>query len=465
LYIDAAFTKAAAARLHGDPIFRATIAGPTYAQPLYFDGGPRGRDIMIVATEQNIVYALDGIDGSVVWQKTLGDPVARPFLPCGNIDPVGITGTPVIDAAAKTLFVAAMTTPDGGKTTKHLIFALSMVDGSTRTGWPLDVSETIISRGKTFISVLQNQRSALALVSGTLYVAYSGHGGDCADYRGWLLSVRTADPNGAEAFVTGVRGGGIWGVSGPSSDGVSVFVATGNTFGTTTWAFGEAVLRFQSSANFTGQTQDYFAPSNWKALDDADLDIGASNPIVVDVPDATPRQLVVQFGKNGVVYLLDRSNLGGIGRGDGRTGEGLNSVPISATGVTSAGAAYTTPAGTFVTVRGGSGCLGGNTGDLTAIKITPTSPPNAVVTWCANGDGNGSPIVTTPDGKSDFTVWQVGAEITNQLRGFDGETGAVVFGGGAQTLMTNLRHFVAPIVAKGRIFVASDVTVYSFTVE
>ena len=462
LYIDSAFTRAAVAGgLRSDTTFKVTIEGPTYAQPLYFDGGPGGRDIMIVATEQNIVYALDGIDGSVVWQKKLGTPVLRAKLPCGNIDPLGITGTPVIDAASRTLFVAAMTTPDDGTTKKHLIFALSLTDGSTLAGWPLDVSATISSGGTPFVSLFQNQRSALALVAGTLYVTYSGHSGDCGDYHGWVVSVPTARPSEARGFATGLRGG-IWGVAGPASDGTSVFVTTGNTAGTTTWAFGEAVLRFQGGATFSGQTQDYFTPSDWKTLDDIDGDLGANGALVVDAPGATPSQLVVQVGKTGFVYLLDRSNLGGIGRGDGGMGEGLSSVRVS-TGGGGAGAAYNAPGGTYVAVHGVS--LDGNPCDLTAIKIMPTSPPTAVVTWCSREDGSGSPIVTTPDGKSDFIVWAVGAEIANQLRGFDGETGALVFDGGPSQTMTQLRHFLAPIVAKGRIFVASDATVYSFAVQ
>src|SRR5438874_1412592 len=105
-----------------DPNFHSTIQGPVYAQPLYFDGGSGGRDLVFAATQQNLVYALDATSGSIVWQKKLGEPVGRPSLPCGNIDPLGITGTPVIDAASRRLFVDAMTTPDGGTTKKHLVF-------------------------------------------------------------------------------------------------------------------------------------------------------------------------------------------------------------------------------------------------------------------------------------------------------------------------------------------------------
>src|SRR6266478_1754614 len=69
LYMDAAFTKSAAAKIHKDPTFTATIKGPTFAQPLYFEGGPGGKNLVIAATEQNLVYALDAATGAEVWQK------------------------------------------------------------------------------------------------------------------------------------------------------------------------------------------------------------------------------------------------------------------------------------------------------------------------------------------------------------------------------------------------------------
>ena len=77
---------------------KATTMGPTYAQPLFVDAGGGGKDLVLVATEENQVYALNATSGAVVWQKKLGNNVATSSLPCGNINPLGITGTPVIDA-------------------------------------------------------------------------------------------------------------------------------------------------------------------------------------------------------------------------------------------------------------------------------------------------------------------------------------------------------------------------------
>lgn len=174
--------------------------------------------------------ALDASTGAVVWRRSVGQPVPRRALPCGNIDPLGITGTPIIDPASRTLFVDAMTTPNGGMTKAHLIAALSLDDGSMRARWPVDVSR-IRAGSLPFTAATQNQRGALALLNGVVYVPDSGHFGDCGDYHGWVVGVPIADPASAKAWRTRAKGGGIWAPGGIASDGKSIYVATGNTFG------------------------------------------------------------------------------------------------------------------------------------------------------------------------------------------------------------------------------------------
>jgi len=464
LYIDSTFTKDAAARLHMDATFHATIQGPTYAQALYFDDGAGGKDIVFAATEQNQIYALDAANGSVIWQKKLGEPVAKSSLPCGSIDPLGITGTPVIDALSRRIFVAAMTTPDGGTTKKHLVFSLSIDDGSITARWPIDVAASLGAAPTPFDAASQNQRGGLALVNGVLYVPYGAHGGDCGMYRGWVVGVPIDDPASVQAFATRAPAGGIWAVGGLASDGSAIFAATGNTKATDVWGHGEAILRFRKGPTFSEQASDYFAPSNWKALDDADLDVGGTGPVLLDVPGATPSQLVIALGKNGVAYVVDRTNLGGIGKGDGTIGEGLDSAKISSTQIFNGAAAYRTPQAAYVVTLGnGIGCPGA-VGDLTAIKISATAPPRISVAWCAYQGSNASPMVTTTDGLSDAMVWGIGAGSSNRMFGFDGDSGQVIFaGGGPDDAMSYVRGMVTAIAAKGRIFVAADAGVFAFT--
>src|ERR671923_2605824 len=114
LYVDSAFTQSAAANLTRDLNFDGTIVGNVYAQPLYLDNGPGGRPTIIAVTESNNVYALDAVDGSIIWQRNVGDPVPAADLSCTEVGSQGILGTPVVDLASRALFLNAMVTPDGG---------------------------------------------------------------------------------------------------------------------------------------------------------------------------------------------------------------------------------------------------------------------------------------------------------------------------------------------------------------
>jgi hypothetical protein len=466
-YVDPQLTPAAAATMHRDPTFHAPLPGPTYAQPLYVARGPGGRATFIVVTAQNLVLALDAVDGSPLWVRHLGTPVPRAQLPCGNIDPLGITGTPVIDPDARLIYVAATTTPDGGVTTQHRLFALALEDGATRPGWPLEVSG-LRAKGLAFKATVQQQRSALLLHAGILYVPYGGHFGDCGSYHGWVAAVPVDQPTRATAWATAARGGGIWAPGGISTDGDVLFAATGNTFGARTWGGGEAVVRLGPGATFSGAPADYFTPSNWRQLDAADLDLGGSGPVVLEVPGATPSHVVVALGKNGVAYVLDRQDLGGLGTGDGTTGEGVQSQQVASGPIITAAAAYTVASGTYVvftTTGTGLGCPG-TSGNLVALHLGAAAPPTLTVAWCANTRGRGAPIVTTTDGASDPIVWSVGAESSNRLYAFHGETGAVLFaGGGPAEQMSMVRRFQTPIAVNGRLVVAADQELYAFTMH
>ena len=454
VYVQPLLTKAAAAGLQQDSTFAASFVGNVYAQPLYVDNGSSGTDLIIVVTESDNVYAFDASSGQQVWQTSVGTPVARAALPCGNIDPLGITGTPVIDLASRTLFVGAMTTPDGGATTAYEIFALSIDDGSLRPGWPVDMASTVTSGSTTFTPSVQSQRAALALVNGILYVPFGGLAGDCGDYRGWVVAIPIADPSNVQSWSTTARGGGIWGAGGIASDGSDVYATTGNTFNVTDWAGGEAIVQFSASLPLS-TVPAYWTPTNWPGLDASDLDVGSAGPIVFDLAGATPSHLVVALGKDGTAYLEDANNLGGVA-------DPLAQI-LASTGAAGAHALYATESATYLAFRGGGqSCTGGNAGtDLATLKIIPGSPPTFAGSWCTTTSGGGSPIVTTTDGVSDAIVWVIGAEGNELLQGFDGDTGATIFAGGG-TPIPGVRHFTVPIAAKGRIFVAGDDNVVAF---
>jgi len=451
LYIDPAFTSGNAAALKRDTNFNGAIVGNAYAQPLYIEGGPGGRAMVIAVTESNNVYALDAANGRVIWQRNVGAPVPLTSLPCGNIDPLGITGTPVVDLPSRTMFFDAMTTPDGGATKRHLIYALNVDTGTTNSGWPVDVNTAARSGGTVFTSYTQNQRGALLVLGTNVYVPYGGNFGDCGIYYGWLIGVPLIQPTNVMAWATPANGGGMWAVGGVASDGINPFIATGNTFGASVWSGGEAIIRFQPGPVFSGQTNDYWAPTNWKTLDNNDVDIGGSGPLLVNVPGATPSNLVVSLGKDGNAYVLNRTNLGGVR-------VPLAQAQLSSTEIIQAAATYQTSVGTYVV-------FGGDGGNLIAFRIRATRPPIISGVWTNSQNGQGSPFVTSTDGTNNVIVWGIGSEGDQRLHAFNADTGTVIFnGGGANELMAGTRRYNTAIVARGRIYVANDNKVYAFTV-
>src|ERR1017187_5521262 len=174
LYVDPAFTVALAAGLTRDLSFDGRIIGNVYAQPLYIEGGPRGRAVVIAVTESNYVFALDAVNGSIIWQTNVGPPVAADSLPCGNISPFGITGTPVVDVPSRTLFFDAMTMDTNTATVKHLISSMNVDTGYINHGWPVDVNAKAKSGTTVFTSLTQGERGALAIIGTNLYVPYGG---------------------------------------------------------------------------------------------------------------------------------------------------------------------------------------------------------------------------------------------------------------------------------------------------
>ena len=187
--------------LHLDASFHAVFRGRVIAQPLLWRQPGSAGATLIVATDQDEVYAIDTASGAQIWKRTLGDPVPRSALPCGNLPLLGVTGTPVIDPARATLYLDAMVMR--GDEPRHEIYALALPDGSIEPGWPVDVATAL---KESFTPAVQNQRGALAVFGGRVFVAYSGHYGDCGDYHGTVVGVSQSDPAKVEEFLnTGAR--------------------------------------------------------------------------------------------------------------------------------------------------------------------------------------------------------------------------------------------------------------------
>jgi hypothetical protein len=262
--------------------------------------------------------------------------------------------------------------------------------------------------------------------------------------------VDISNPGDVLAWATTALGGGIWGHGGVASDGSNIFVVTGNTFNTGgNWMGGEAIIRLQAGPVWTGQTTDFWAPTNWFSLDNSDTDVGGVSATVLDVPGATPSQLVLALGKDSNAYLINRNNLGGI------------TAPVAQANVS--GINRGTSAVTYHTGQGTYIAFHNDAGTMRAYRITPTNPPTIVFAWSQNQTGRGSPWVTTTDGASNFIVWVAGVACDQRLHAYDGDTGAVLYaGGGTNELMTGTRQWNTGMVARGRIYFAADNKVYAF---
>ncbi len=454
-YVAPTLTQAAAAGVHPDSGFSATVSGNVYAQPLFWH--PKGGTAeLIVATENNQVSALNAATGATIWSVQLPSSVSSGNLPCGNINPEGATGTPVIDPKTGTLYLDILTLVSGAP--KHEIYALSLANnGATVSGWPLDVDAITKAAGDSFTSYSQGERSAALFFNGALYIPYGGRSGDCSTYHGTAIQIDPASKTLTGFWATRAHGGGIWAQGGMSSDNKSVFLTTGNTMGAnSTWQDGEAIIRLRPGLAHSTNLADYYAPSNWQSLDNSDADLGGTEAIPLNVAKGNGKveQRVIAFGKDGNAYLVNRLNLGGIG------GQ-IAIAQVSSSEIITAPAVYETAATSMVAfTNSNSSKCGGNS--MTMLTVAPSGATPINTAWCTQFNGRGSPIVTTTDGTANPIVWVVGAEGDNELHAFNATTGAVLFNGSG-TGMQGLRHFQTLISAEGRLYVAGDNKVYSFT--
>jgi hypothetical protein len=444
-FIDARMTRANAARLAPEGGFRATFNGAMWASPLYLEDGPGGKGVFFAETIENEISAHDESTGAVVWSRKVGPAAPSNGVNCGQIHPLGIIATPVIDAQTRTIFLSSAEGQDVIEA--QMVHALSVDDGTERAGWPVDVSKAV-----SFDPKPHNPRSALSLVGGIVYVAYGGHVGDCGDYHGRVVAIDSRDPAKVAGWATAGVGEGIWASGGMASDGNGVIAITGNrTGGGGPHQDSEEVVRVTGMATVKPGRTDVFFPGRWDAMDSADADFGSSNAIVASLPGNTPSRIVVALSKDGHVYLLDPQNFGGM---DGQ----LLDFQAAGTNMAfhTAPTAYNTAAGLHIafTVGAGARCpAGGGGGDhvVMSLLIAPGSPPKPQILWCAPTGGTSAPISTTVDGSHEAIVWYMSGA---QLRGVDGETGQPVYTD--DNSYCTAERWTSPIAVKGRIIVGSE---------
>lgn len=301
------------------------VDGYVYAQPLYKSNllipGVGTFNVVFVATEHGSVYAFDADSGTPLWHKSFIDPAAgitpQPTSDTGSTDivpEVSITSTPVIDPAANTLYVVPKTKENGSSV--YRIHALDITTGADKVP-PTLVQASIPKVGGgtlTFIADYHQQRPALLLLNGVVYVAF-GSSGDAFPWAGWLFGYDATTLVLVRQFCASQTGSGagFWAAgAGPAVDAAgAIYLSTGNgTYnGSTSW--GDSYLKLvPNGSGFT--VADYFTPFNQQALNNSDLDIATAG--VTLLPDAAGSashpHLLVAAGKAGTIYLVDRDNMG-----------------------------------------------------------------------------------------------------------------------------------------------------------
>ena len=308
--------------------------GKVDAQPLYLSGlnvGGSTHNVVFTATENDSVYAFDADTGAQLWKVSLVPPGEKPSDPvnCDVLAPsVGVTATPVIDRAAGTLYLIAMTVSSNGKTYHHRLHALSLTTGAEVLGGPSEITASFpTSSGSiTFDPRQYVERSGLLLLNGTIYTAWTSHC-DNKFYTGWLMAysastlkqtavLNVAPNSGGVGPAIWMSGGGI-----AADSGGNLYLITGNgAFEQTLDAngfpnmgdFGDSFLKI-STAGGALKVTDYFSPSTTGYLSSGDLDLGSGGILLLpDLVDAggTVRQLAVGAGKDGNIYVVRRDSMG-----------------------------------------------------------------------------------------------------------------------------------------------------------
>jgi hypothetical protein len=310
-------------------LFAASVNGQVYAQPLVW------QDVLLAVTQTNWIYGLDPVTGARHWARNVAVPWKGSDIPCGSILPkIGITGTPVIDRATGTAYFLAKTYAKGSSgPAAYWMHAVDSSTGRKRSNFPVRIQGSAQNDASlTFNATPELQRPGLLLMNGVVYAAFGGLC-DLGQYQGWIVGVSTSGKLRTmwSAIHSPVaKGAGIWHSGGGIvSDGPRQIVITTGNGGTPTGAvpgnkpppsLGQSVVRLEVQPDGQLKPTDFFTPYNGTTLDSHDGDLGSGAPMGLPPAHfgtrAYPR-LAVQVGKEGYVYLLDLTNLGGKSQGPG----------------------------------------------------------------------------------------------------------------------------------------------------
>ncbi len=477
-------------------LFSLPVDGEVFAQPLYVPNLKMSdglvHNVVFVATENDSIYAFDadsnsGANANPIWQISLltsahgagagATPIPWQDTGSPDIAPViGITGTPAIDLTTDTMYIVAATKENGVYYSR--LHAINITTGAEQPGSPVNITATVAGTGLgssggqlTFSPMWENQRPALDLYNGYIYIGYAAHG-DNGDYHGWLFAYNatTLKQTAALCLTPNTYGAGVWGSGAgfPIDDdapGGRMFLTTGNgdtstypPFGANT-EFGESVIDF-SLANGGLTPTDAFTAFNYQTLNDHDWDLGSGGALMLPDQQGAYPHILIAGGKEGRILVLNRDKLGGY------PASGATSDPNALqeiTGITTPGEGYWNTAAywngnVYIWPENGSPMLYTvNDGMLSA---QPSSQATSVTSSFPSPS-----FSISSDGTQDGIAWAVRSDQFNT----DGP--AVLYAWDANNLTTPIyesdtnpsrdsagpaNKFSIPVVTNGKVYVATN---------
>jgi hypothetical protein len=484
-------------KLQAFPIDGIADASPLYAANVNAPG-QGAHNVVFVATEHDTVYAFDadGRQSTPLWQVSFINPQAGvTTVPsadtgeCCDIAPeIGITGTPVIDPTSGTIFVVAKTKEVTGGNTRyfHRLHALDLGTGAEKFGGPVVIQASVAGNGAgasggqvPFISQYANQRPALLLNNGVVYVGFAAHG-DNLPYHGWVLGYRATTLQQVFVFSTSPNDSGNqtppWhGASGiwQSGDGLAadssgnIYFVTGNGFfNPSSSSYGDTMLKI----NPLGAVLDYFTPHDQANMAANDFDFGSGGVMILpDQPGAHPH-LAITAGKSGTLYIVDRDNMGHFNANNDN--QVVQAIP------------NLFPNGTYHTGNEKAPILWNNRLFFSAVsdKIKSFTLSNGLMSTSPTSQSSfvanypGATLALSSNGTSGGILWAVqridadptgaGVKAPGVLHAFDANNLGVELYSSAQNSSRDTLDFAAkatvPVVANGKVYVASlsQLTIY-----
>jgi PQQ-like domain len=442
-------------------LFSTPVDYVVMAQPLFMPNvsipGQGTHNVVYVATAADSVYAIDADTGAQLWYASMlygGTTAGVQYLPCsyGGFKQQGIIGTPVIDPTTNTMYLVAKTVLNG--TVRHHLHALDITTGNEQPGSPVQIAATVTSNAgtvATFNSYYEMNRPGLLLLNGAVYIGFGGNGCNGDDY-GWVISYNAASLTQLGAFNTSPDYGlvSIWQAgSGLAADETgNIFVETAETGAhgydvpSGGQTFCNSVLKLSSNLDLA----DYFTPWNVAYLEAHDFDLSSTGAVVLPDQEGGYPHEVVASGKQGIVYVLNRDNMGMFSASDSQVIQEFSLEPESTKDVQFGSPAYWN--NTVYFAPNGSPVLAFPLSN----GLLGTPVQNSLVL-----SGSHSPSISA-NGNSNGILWVISGHSVPQLFAFDAVSLRPLYRSGAsgkRDTLPQVGHFAVQTVANGKVYVAT----------